>query len=193
MPDAKTMNRAGQSRRDEALIAGWREGLSIVNLRGDPSNAGFRERVQGVIGIDLPEVGRTIVSARGRVVWVGPDDWFLVGAQEPAVDTVRRLHDALAGIHHAATDVSGGYTVLHLSGVPVLDVLAHGCPLDLHPRVFGVDACAGSHFFKASVWLWKASAASEFELLVRRSFRGYVEALLARCSAEGGLVTRKFA
>ena len=192
MPDATTMNRTGSARREDALIAGWREGLSIVNLRGDPENAAFRERVRGVIGFDLPDAGRTTVSAGARAVWVGPDDWFLVGAAEPGDETARRLHVELAGIHHAATDVSGGYTVLHLSGAPVLDILAHGCPLDLDPRVFGVDACAGSHFFKASVWLWKTSAAPEFELLGRRSFRGYVESLLGRCSAECGLVIRKF-
>ena len=38
--------------------------------------------------------------------------------------------------------------VLHLSGAPVREVLAQGCPLDLHPSVFGAGQCAQSHFFK---------------------------------------------
>jgi sarcosine oxidase subunit gamma len=83
--------------------------------------------------------------------------------------------------------------VLHLSGTPARDVLAQGCPLDLHPRIFKRGASAGSHFFKASVWLWQTDEAPVYELLVRRSFTGYVWLMLERASAECGLITRRFA
>jgi sarcosine oxidase subunit gamma len=51
---------------------------------------------------------------------------------------------------------------------------------------------AGSHFFKASLWLWQTDAAPTFEALVRRSFVGYVPLMLERTSSECGLVTRRF-
>ena len=134
------------------LVAGWREGLSIVNLRGNAEEAAFRERAASALGVALPlKPCTTGENSFVRVVWVGPDDWFIIGAPRQAEAIALRLREALSGLHHALTDVSSGYTVLHLSGTPVRDVLAQGCPLDLHPRAFERGACAGSHFFKASV------------------------------------------
>jgi sarcosine oxidase subunit gamma len=176
------------------LLAGWREGLSVVNLRGNAEDAAFREAAESALGTTLP-VKPCTASEGGvvRVLWAGPDDWFIVGPKGQADALATRLREALAGRHHAVTDVSSGYTVLHLSGTPARDVLAQGCPLDLHPRAFARGACAGSHFFKAAVWLWQTDDAPVYELLVRRSFMGYVWLMLERATAECGLVTRRFA
>ena len=179
----------------KGLLAGWREGLSIVNLRGNAEDPAFCEAVARALGgATLPtKAGTTSESGVVRIVWAGPDDWFVLGPKGQAEALAERLREALAGLHHAVTDVSSGYTVLHLSGTPARDVLAQGCPLDLHPRVFASGACAGSHFFKASVWLWQTDEAPVYELLVRRSFTGYVWLMLERASAECGLIMRRFA
>lgn len=172
-----------------ALVAHWREGQAIVNLRGRPSDEVFVQAVNQVLGIGLPlEPCRTVEHGPLRVVWAGPDDWFLIDAGGGAERLCGRLRAALAGVHAAVTDVSSGYTVLSLAGPPVREVLAQGCPLDLHARSFGPGQCAGTHFFKASVWLWQTSAEPMFELLVRRSFRGYVEWMLQRAGVDAGLV-----
>ncbi len=185
---------AAAATASKSLVAGWRDGLAIVNLRGNADDAVFRQAVSGVLGMGLPlKACSTADNGVLRIVWAGPDDWFIVGPKGQADALADRLRAALAGQHHAVTDVSSGYTVLHLSGTPVRDVLAQGCPLDLHPRVFSSGASAGSHFFKASVWLWQTDEAPVFELLVRRSFMGYVWLMLERTTAECGLVTRRFA
>ena len=132
-------------------------------------------------------------SAVNRVVWAGPDDWFVIGPRGQAEAIVSQLRTALAGMHHAVTDVSSGYTVLQLGGAPVREVLAQGCPLDLHPRAFKPGASAGSHFFRASIWLWQTDEAPTYEVLVRRSFMGYFWLMLERSTQECGLVTRRFA
>jgi len=178
-----------------SLLAGWRDGLSIVNLRGNAEDAAFREAAPRALGgAPLPtKTSTTSDNGVVRIVWAGPDDWFVIGPKGQAAALADHLRQALAGLHHAVTDVSSGYTVLHLSGTPARDVLAQGCPLDLHPRVFTRDACAGSHFFKTSVWLWQIDDAPVYELLVRRSFMGYVWLMLERATAECGLVTRRFA
>jgi sarcosine oxidase, subunit gamma len=178
---------------EQSLLAGWRHGLSILNLRGDPTDAAFRDGVSQALGLELPTQACTTVASNAvRLVWVGPDDWFVIGTKGEAAAIEARLRQALAGQHFAVTDVSSGYTVLHLSGQPVREVLAQGCPLDLHPRVFGPDSAAGSVFFKASVWLWQTEATPVYEMLVRNSFRGYVWLMLERCTPEYGLVTRRF-
>jgi sarcosine oxidase, subunit gamma len=177
----------------QSLLAGWRHGQSVLNLRGNPDDTAFREGVSQALGLDLPtQACTTVANDTHRLVWVGPDDWFVIGPKGQAGAIEAALREALAGQHVAVTDVSGGYTVLHLSGTPVRDVLAQGCPLDLHPRVFGPGASAGSVFFKASVWLWQADDAPVYEVLVRSSFRGYVWLMLERCTQECGLVTRRF-
>jgi len=178
---------------EQSLLAGWRHGLAILNLRGNPDDAAFRDGVLQALGLALPTQACTsVASETHRLVWVGPDDWFVIGPKGTADAIEARLRQALAGQHFAVTDVSSGYTVLHLSGQPVREVLAQGCPLDLHPRVFGPGTAAGSVFFKASVWLWQTDGAPVSEVLVRHSFRGYVWLMLERCTSECGLVTRRF-
>jgi sarcosine oxidase subunit gamma len=178
----------------ESLVAGWRADLSIVNLRGNAEETAFREGAASALGVALPLRPCTISeNSFVRVVWVGPDDWFIVGPPGQAEAMLLRLREAMSGLHHAVTDVSSGYRVLQLSGRPVRDVLAQGCPLDLHRRAFERGACAGSHFFKASVWLWQTDEGSVYELLVLRSFMDYVWLTLERASAECGLVRRRFA
>ena len=178
---------------EQSLLAGWRHGQSVLNLRGNPDDAAFRDGVAQALGLTLPTQACTTVANEAlRLVWVGPDDWFVIGPKGEAAAIEARLRQALTGQHFAVTDVSSGYTVLHLSGAPVREVLAQGCPLDLHPKVFGPGSAAGSVFFKASVWLWQTDAAPVYEVLVRNSFRGYVWLMLERCTPECGLVARRF-
>lgn len=135
---------ASASASQSALIAGWRDGLSVVNLRGNADDEAFCTAVSDALGVALPT--RPCTSADNgvrRVVWAGPDDWFVIGPKGDADATTARLRAALAGMHHAVTDVGSGYTVLHLAGAPVRDVLAQGCPLDLHPRDLPAPASNG--------------------------------------------------
>ena len=188
-----------------SLNATWRHGLGIVNLRGNADDAGFVASAVQALGLSLPlplcstqhavDAAAAIDADRPaggveRIVWAGPDEWFVIAAASRAGAIEQALRTSLARFHHAVTDVSSGYAVLRLSGLPVREVLAQGCPLDLHPRAFGAGRSAGSHFFKTSVLLWQTDAAPQFELLVRRSFVGYVQLMLQRCTLECGLTVR---
>lgn len=164
-----------------AADARWHDRPAIVNLRGSPDDRGFLDAAHRALGCALPvEPCTTVTTAERRIVWVGPDDWFVLDATERPEVVVGRLREAVAGSHAAVTDVSSGYAVLRLAGPSARTTLAAGCPLDLHPRTFGVGRSAGSHFFKASVWLWQCDAAPVFEMLVRRSMKDYVGLMLQR-------------
>ena len=198
MPDSSAPRFDGASpmpptSRDDALQVSWQDALTIVNLRGDPQDSGFRDAVGRALGIALPDSHLQIATDRpdrdafGRrlsIVPAGPDDWFVIGPRGGADGLVLALRQQLAGRHVAITDVSSGYVVLRLAGAQARDILAQGCPLDLHPRIFRAGQCAGSHFFKASVWIWRSDEASQFELLVRRSFVGYVSLMLAHATRD---------
>jgi sarcosine oxidase subunit gamma len=103
---------------------------------------------------------------------MGPDEWLVLSTQDMAAMLERALRDAFAGEHAAVVDVSSGYTVIDIAGDSVRDVLASGCPLDLHPRAFADGRCTQTHFFKAGVTLVR-SGEHRFQVIVRRSFAEY--------------------
>ena len=154
--------------------------LGHIHLRGDSRDPHFAGVVGGVIGDPLPMVPNTLTDVNGiTMYWLGPDD------QREA--TLRRLRQSLAKLHAAITDVSGGQTSLHLRGRHVRDVLAKGCPIDLHPRAFRIGQCAQSHLGKAPILIGQVEEQPYFELIVRRSFADYLWTWLESVAEEYGL------
>ena len=189
MPDQAAPVRGAQTDAAKpALMAGWPAGLSIVNLRGDPLDPAVCQAIERALAVALPtQVCSTAHDEDTRIVWAGPDDWFVISTAHAPAALCALLREHLQGLHCAVTDVSSGYRVLRLRGSRLREALAQGCPIDLHPKAFKAGQSAGSVFFKASVWLWQTGNEPTFEILVRRSFQGYVREMLQRVSRESGL------
>ncbi len=182
MPDAGDVTMA-------PLHAAWQAGMAVVNLRGNPQDTAFVHAVADALGVAFPVAAcSAVVKGTREIIWAGPDDWFVLDSATTPAELFALLRDAVAGLHAAVTDVSSGYMLLRLAGAPVREVLSQGCPLDLHRRIFTTGQCAGSHFFKASVWLWQTGDAPQFSMLVRRSFSNYVQLMLEKATQECGLV-----
>lgn len=165
------------------------EHMAIVNLRGDAKDPAFLAAVHQALGLELPVFAcTTTANDRLRLVWVGPDDWFLIGPSGEQAALVATLRQALGQQHAAVTDVSSGYFLTSLSGPSARLLLAQGCPMDFHPSVFPIGRAASTHFFKVGITLWQTEPAPHFELLVRRSFIDHFWQLMVACSAEFGLV-----
>jgi sarcosine oxidase, subunit gamma len=151
--------------------------LELVNLRGDLRDAAFVAAVEKVVGCKPPADPNTIAVGNGYdLMWLGPDEWLARSATAHsathAAPLEGKLREVFKGLYAAAVDIGSGYTVLEISGARTRDVLARGCPLDLHPSLFGVGQCAQSHYFKASLTLLPTGADS-FDLVIRRSFADY--------------------
>ncbi|WP_233835454.1 sarcosine oxidase subunit gamma [Paraburkholderia sp. ZP32-5] len=177
--------RQHQASASAAFRLGERPFLELVNVRGDTREPVFIRAVEAVIGCRPPERPNTVARGNGYdMVWLGPDEWLVRSAS--AHDATRSaplqaaLGTAFGGVFASAVDIGSGYTVLEISGTRTRDVLARGCPLDLHPKLFGAGQCAQSHYFKAPITLLKASVtllptgADSFEIIVRRSFADYL-------------------
>ena len=80
-----------------------------------------------------------------------------------------------------------GATGINADRTRARDLLAKGCSLDLHPRVFGRGGCAQSHLAKAQVVLHQVSDEPAFDLYVLRSFADYLWAWLEDAAGEYGL------
>jgi len=153
---------------------------TIINLRGDPQDPRFAAAIECALEVPLPSGCSTTSNGLTRLLWVGPDYWFAIGAMHLVDSMAAQLRQALRGLRHAVTDVSGGYKVLRIDGISARELLAQGCPLDLHPRSFKAGMCAGSVFYNASMWIWKAEGSPGFEVMFRRSFTGYVQLMIER-------------
>jgi sarcosine oxidase subunit gamma len=152
--------------------------LELVNLRGRMQSARFVTAARDAFGIELPATPNTVAAgATYTALWLGPDEWLLRSNETRPATAERTLRPLLAGEFAAVVDVSSGYTVIELEGMRIREVLRKGCPLDLHPHVFGVGQCAQSHYFKAGIIL-RPTAADVYELIVRRSFADYTARML---------------
>jgi len=180
--------RAASAAANAGIVSAERPFLGHLNLRGDPGNARFVACVADIAGVGIPITANTVTHTPDNTLyWLGPNEWLLVTPGEREAGAVARsLRAGLAGCFAAVTEVSGGQTVIALRGPSVRDLLAKGCPLDLHPRAFGVDRCAQSHLAKAPILVRQVDAAPSFEIIVRRSFADYLWLWLEDAAAEYG-------
>jgi len=139
--------------------------LAQVDVRCDPAEAAR---------LGLPLEPNTVDGDLTRgALWLGPDEWLVVGLPGTAPAAIDELETALAGTHHAVVDVSANRAVIELRGVDRLELLASGCALDLDPRGGWVPGvCAQSLFARAQVILQEMDGATR--LFVRPSFAHYV-------------------
>jgi len=162
-----------------------------LNLRGDPDNSRFVSIFEESIGVALPVQPNSVSRKQGLIVaWLGPDEWLLIAENDSDNVLQARLKTTLSDVHFALTDLSGGQTVISVSGERSLELLSKGCTLDLHPRVFGPSQCAQSQLAKANVLILpRASNLCAFDVIVRRSFADYLWRWLVKSGAEFGIAS----
>jgi sarcosine oxidase subunit gamma len=197
---------AAQTEVRHSPLEGWRAGradrlqlaevpfLSMVNLRVDPAGP-VAGRIAALLGVELPTEPNTAVSSPAwSVLWLGPDEWLVLGPDGAAPDLVELLRGLLAGQRGSAVDLSANRTTIELTGPSAREVLEQGCPLDLHPRVFGPGRCVQTMLARAQVVIWRPENGADggadgepgetFRLLVRGSFAGYLAAWLTDAAGE---------
>jgi len=128
------------------------------------------------LGVDLPTAPNSWVpTGTGRAVWLGPDEWLLTSTIGTPEELEARVGSAVLPLGGSATDVSAQRIGLRLTGARVRDLLAKGCSIDLHPRVFGRGSSAQTTLGQAGVVLLALSdAGDDYLVLVRSSFAGYL-------------------
>jgi len=121
--------------------------------------------VRGAPPPGFPTEPNTTAEVDGRLVlWLGPDEWLVLGATEADYPEAA-----------AAVDVSANRVAFELAGDCAGDVLAQGCSLDLDaltPR-----RCAQTLLGRVQVILVRPDAAT-WLVLPRPSFAPYLRAWL---------------
>ena len=154
-----------------------RSDVGAIVLRG--AGPAFLATAARVLGAPLPTQPNTTQGrSTCRALWLGPDEWLVRLPLAEADACAAALGTALAGEHAAVVDVSDRACVLRLSGAAARDVLAHGCPLDLHPRAFRPGACARSRYVQAPIVIDQVDERPTYDLQTPRSFAPHVWSLL---------------
>lgn len=144
----------------------------------------LRVRAADAPGLALPVEPNTWTAGGEReLVWLGPDEWLLLGRPGTEAAIVADLERALDGTHHSVVDASAARLVLELRGVGRHDMLAQGCGLDLHPRSWADGRCAQTLLAHVPVLLQER--ADRTRVFVRPSFAGWLRDWLDVARADG--------
>ncbi|MET9683395.1 sarcosine oxidase subunit gamma [Streptomyces coeruleorubidus] len=159
--------------------------LTQVNVRLDAKGAAA-DAVGLALGLQLPLEPNTVVrTGESTALWLGPDEWLLVGPPGREGDWESRIREAAGDEPVSVTDVSAQRTTLLVTGSHARDLLAHGCPLDLHPRAFEAGRCAQTTLGRTQVILVsRDEPRAGFWLLVRSSFAAYLADWLLDAATE---------
>lgn len=180
--------RAGQAPEDAGVTLAELAPRGLIGLRGDPDDQAFLAATARVLGVALPVRPNTTAAAGSGITlfWLGPDEWLIAAPPARTGGLVAGLGEALRGRHHAVVELSAARATIAVAGHRARDVLAKGCPLDLHPREFKPGDCAQSHYAKAGVLLYQADDTTTYHLTVARSFAEYLWLRLEDAALEYG-------
>jgi sarcosine oxidase, subunit gamma len=162
--------------------------VTMVDLWVDPAGAGGAEAARLLGLAALPTTpGSCVTGPDSTVAWFGPQEWLVTSTQRGGEALETQLHEAVAAAGGAAVDVSAQRTTVRLRGAHARDVLAKGCSLDLHPRVFGLGAAAQTMLALAAVVLIPLDDnGTDYRIIVRSSFAGYLADWLLDAAEEFG-------
>jgi sarcosine oxidase subunit gamma len=119
---------------------------------------------------------------KANVAHVGPRRWLVIATIEGEAALLASLPGAVDGA--SAVVVSDAFTGFSIIGPQAGEVVAQGCPLDIHPASFpGTGATATVLFGQTALLLRRADG---FECFVDASAADYVADRFSRCRARLG-------
>lgn len=162
-PDSQIILRE-QAARDHLILRG---GAIVID-----------EAVRQVLGVNLPARPQQLTlgdDGTSSLQWLSPDEWLLIVPFGKAYTIERQLRAALSDASVAISEVSGGQTLIELSGdaEALQQLLMKSVIYDTHPQHFPPGKGVTTVFASTSVILRRPDN-SRWELVVRRSFADYV-------------------
>ena len=171
--------RATADMADADIILGERPHRCQIDIRGDAAADAFAGALHSVTGLRAPTEANSFTTAGELAcLWLGPDEWLILGPGGGEHEIAARLRVIFRDIHAAVTDVSEARTTVAVAGPAARTLLAKGTSIDLHPRVFGPGRCAQTGFAGANIILRQTDDVPSFEILLLNSFAEHVWAWL---------------
>jgi len=156
------------------------------NVQGDPARTAFAAEVLRSFDIALPATPNTSATRDAlTALWLGPASWLMIASAASALNRFHDRRDALNAAGGALFDLSASRVAWAISGEFAATVLAKGCPLDFHPRVFAEGACAQSVLGHVNALFYRRDLSS-FTVIVARSYARGVWRMLCQSAAQHG-------
>ena len=157
----------------------------LLTIRAKADNASLATALKSILSLEVPSTLQSSSNGDYCLRWMSPDEWLLSAPIGELFDIENKLREALTATV-ALVNVSGGYTLVELSGDQVLNLLKKSTHYDCHPRNLSVGKVVNTSFAKSQVTL-RCLAELHYELVVRRSFADYTWLWLQTASREYGL------
>ena len=108
-----------------------------INLRGNPNNKDFTNKVSKILGIILPvEVGSIAVKEEISIISTGPNEWLIISnniikKSNNDFELENVLFESISKTNlGAVTSVSDQFTIFSLKGSNIFEVLSKSSPFD---------------------------------------------------------------
>jgi sarcosine oxidase subunit gamma len=179
--------RYGKATADTPPIALMeRRGLELCVIAAlDGQGPQIEEKVRKLVRLGLPKGPKRVTVKGLALIGTAPGQWLAVAEGAASRKMLDALAKQLAG-HAAITEQSDSKVVIRLSGSCAREVLAKGCSLDLHPRVFKPGDAATTPIALIDCQLWQIDDTPSYDLAVPSSFAGSFWSWLTASAAEAG-------
>lgn len=144
-----------------------------IILQGSPTDEGFTAAAHGALQLSLPQPTASVSCPGLGVLALGPREWLLVTPEGSEQDLYQRLQKILSPHSHGLAIASDALVVITVAGPKARDVLAAGCALDFHPRVFQTSKVVRTLLARTSVIVHRA-ADQAYDLYIGRSYANYL-------------------
>jgi heterotetrameric sarcosine oxidase gamma subunit len=143
------------------------------------------ERVRGALGLEIEDASKRVALDGLAVMGTAPGQWLAAAEGPTGADLLTRMVRAVDGLA-TVVDQSDAKAILRLWGARARDVLAKGCPLDLHERAFRPNDTAVTQIALIPCQLWQLDEEPTFELGVPLSYARSFWSWLTASAAEYG-------
>jgi heterotetrameric sarcosine oxidase gamma subunit len=158
--------------------------LCVIAALGEQGSI-VAETVRKLTGLELPSGPKRVVAKGLALIGTAPGQWLAIAEDADSRQMLDVLAKQLAG-HAAITEQSDSKAVIRISGTRARAVLAKGCSLDLHPRVFKPGDAATTPIALIDCQLWQIDDAPSYDLAVPSSFAESFWSWLTASAAEYG-------
>lgn len=144
--------------------------IRLLRLRG--YDDAVLDALDRSLSVALPRAPNHAAGADPRVIGLAPGEWMIVGG---AISDDLLLSAAAGAIIAHVANVGEGRVAYAVAGPRARDLIAKGCPIDLHPRAFAAGRSAQSVLAQVFVVIDQPSNDAVFHLYAEASYARYLE------------------
>ena len=184
--------RAAEAPADAGVSLGESPHRCQIDLRGNPNDDVFMAAVASVIGIQLPVTPNRAASGQGlAALWLGPDEWLIVGRARPREGSRGRLAPGADRASMPPSSISPRRARSSPSPAPGpgrccrRERRSISIPAPSTPAIAPRPASR-----RANIILHQIDASPRYDVYVQNSFADYLWNWMERAAAEYGLAVR---